>query len=494
MEILKVIFLLPLVLLIFNLIIVVHELGHFLAARWRGLYVDRFAVWFGKPLWKKKVNGVTYILGRFPAGGYVSVPQLAPMEMLEGRVDIDPEILRNMPAAKPLDKIIVAVAGPLFSLGLAFLFACIVWAVGTPTHKANTDRIIGYVEPGKPADKAGILPGDIVEVVDGHKIKTLFSGDHDSLFWNIIDSKDKSVDITVSRQGVLKKVTVTPETEKTAFYQRNKYKEIGVEPAEEPFVGTVMEDSPAALAGMKPGDKFVTVDGKLLYHPSFLTEYIKANKGKELTIEALRPDKPGEKNSPTTPITFKVTPVVPEVSPKDTQPMLGISWGQPALDGYDHVAPWTQVVNSAKMVYNTIKALSNKNSGVTVKQLSGPVGIVDNYYKMLLLEQGWRWVLYFSVVLNVNLAIMNMLPFPVLDGGHITMSLLEMIRRKPINVRVLEVLQTGFAVVLFSFIIFVSFFDVQDVVPAGAGGESEEIRFAAPKKAAAPANAVPATP
>src|SRR5438552_9165234 len=76
------------VLLIFNLLIIVHELGHFLAARWRGLYVEAFGVWFGQPLWKKKIRGVTYSLGSIPAGGYVKLPQMAPMEALEGQTEV----------------------------------------------------------------------------------------------------------------------------------------------------------------------------------------------------------------------------------------------------------------------------------------------------------------------------------------------------------------------------------------------------------------------
>src|SRR5512139_1848858 len=104
------------VLLLFNLLIFVHELGHFLAARWRGLKVERFAVWFGKPVWKKKINGVEYALGTIPAGGYVSLPQMASMELIEGKTDTSGEPL---PPVSPLDKAIVAFAGPLFSFLLA---------------------------------------------------------------------------------------------------------------------------------------------------------------------------------------------------------------------------------------------------------------------------------------------------------------------------------------------------------------------------------------
>src|SRR5438093_11266573 len=85
MSILKIIFIALEVLVLFNLLIFVHELGHFLAARWRGLRIDRFAIWFGKPIWKTKIGDVEYCLGSIPAGGYVSLPQMAPMDLIEGK-------------------------------------------------------------------------------------------------------------------------------------------------------------------------------------------------------------------------------------------------------------------------------------------------------------------------------------------------------------------------------------------------------------------------
>jgi len=124
------------VILIFNLIIGVHELGHFLAARWRGLKVERFAIWFGKPVWKKKIGGVEYALGPIPFGGYVSLPQMATMEAIEGKTDTT----EPLPNVSPLDKIIVAFAGPLFSFLLAILFAVVVWKVGKPANDADQKK------------------------------------------------------------------------------------------------------------------------------------------------------------------------------------------------------------------------------------------------------------------------------------------------------------------------------------------------------------------
>src|SRR6266850_5522298 len=108
MYILNFIMILLEVLLLFNLLIFVHELGHFLAARWRGLKIERFAVWFGKPIWQKEINGITYCLGSIPAGGYVALPQMATMEVIEGKN----EGRENLPPVTARDKIIVAFAGP----------------------------------------------------------------------------------------------------------------------------------------------------------------------------------------------------------------------------------------------------------------------------------------------------------------------------------------------------------------------------------------------
>src|ERR1700745_4202269 len=134
MSIFKFVFIFLEVLLLFNLLIFVHELGHFLAARWRGLKVDRFAIWFGKPIWKKKINGVEYALGCIPAGGYVALPQMADMGTIEGKSDTPSE---KLPPISALDKIIVAFAGPLFSFLLAVAFAVVVWMVGRPVNEAD---------------------------------------------------------------------------------------------------------------------------------------------------------------------------------------------------------------------------------------------------------------------------------------------------------------------------------------------------------------------
>src|SRR5436190_6833694 len=184
------------VLALFNLLIVVHELGHFLAARWRGLYIEKFGVWFGKPIWKKTIKGVQYSLGSLPFGGFVALPQLAPMDIIEGKADID---RAQLPKISALDKIIVAFAGPLFSFLLALAFAFFIWIVGRPVSESEATTTIGYVVQGSPAADAGLKAGDKIIAVDGEKVSRFGGMSDDSISWRIVRSEGETIPITVER-------------------------------------------------------------------------------------------------------------------------------------------------------------------------------------------------------------------------------------------------------------------------------------------------------
>src|SRR4029434_9902967 len=163
LHLLRIIFILLEFVILFNLLIVVHELGHFLAARWRGLVIEKFGIWFGKPLWKKTINGVEYSLGSIPARGFVALPQLAPMEVMEGKIETPRE---QLPPISALDKIIVAFAGPLFSFLLALLFAVVVWKAGRPVSEAEWTTVIGQVVPDSVAAKGGLQAGEHMKCVE----------------------------------------------------------------------------------------------------------------------------------------------------------------------------------------------------------------------------------------------------------------------------------------------------------------------------------------
>src|SRR5438128_5940189 len=196
------------VLILFNLLIVVHELGHFLAARWRGLYIEKFGVWFGKPIWKKTINGVQYSLGSLPFGGFVALPQLAPMDIIEGKADLD---RAKLPKISALDKIIVAFAGPLFSFGLAVLFAVIIWMVGRPVSESEATTTIGYVIPNSPAAEAGLKAGDKILSVDGKPVSRFGGMSEESIQWRIVRSEGETIPITIERTVNGRSETITVE-------------------------------------------------------------------------------------------------------------------------------------------------------------------------------------------------------------------------------------------------------------------------------------------
>src|SRR5262245_39655827 len=260
MSILRVIFIVLEVLLLFNLLIFVHELGHFLAARWRGLQIDRFAIWFGKPIWKTRINGVEYALGTIPAGGYVSLPQMATMEAIEGKGESSG---KPLPPISALDKIIVAFAGPLFSFLLALAFAGVVWAVGRPVSEAEMTTVIGYVDKGGPADKAGLRPGDRIIEVDGQPVSK-FAGMGDSVMWRIVRSTGETLPVKVERDGQVLTFWPTPTKDETKFWQRKSLRQIKIAAAESAVVAEVAPNSPAAAAGLQKGDRVLELNGTKL--------------------------------------------------------------------------------------------------------------------------------------------------------------------------------------------------------------------------------------
>ena len=469
-HILRVIFILLEVILLFNLLIVVHELGHFLAARWRGLFIEGFGVWFGKPIWKKTINGVQYSLGSLPFGGFVKLPQLAPMDMIEGKADMDRAAL---PKISALDKIIVAIAGPLFSVLLALFFACVVWAVGHPVSESDLTTVIGYVQKDSPAEKAGLLPGDKIVEVDGRPV-TRFFGMNDSVVWNVVRSEGPSIPFKVERGGKIMTLEVVPLIAETSGWRRKSTRQVLIQPAVTPLVDGVEKDSPAEKAGVKPGDIVLAVNGKRIYNALTLVDEIEKHPTDELALDVRRA-------SETVPLKMRPTPLESEGV---TKPRIGIRWETGGQLSLSHPDPVEQVYNSITSTLQTIGAVASPKSDVKLQHMSGPVMIVRIYYMLFEGDNGWKLALWFSVILNVNLAILNMLPIPVLDGGHIVLAIIEGVRRKPVNIKILEWVQTACAFLIIGYMVYISFFDIGDLF-----GRNSERKAPAKKEVPAKTNA-----
>jgi regulator of sigma E protease len=467
------------VVLLFNLLIIVHELGHFLAARWCGLKVDKFAIWFGKPLWKKKIDGVEYILGSIPAGGYVALPQMAPMETIEGKTDTPQE---DLPPASPGHKIIVAFAGPLFSFLLALSFATIVWIVGKPTTYSDNTTTIGYAVPDGPAYKAGIRNGDVLKTIDGYPVRR-WLGVPDGVTWRIITSTHEAIPITLERDGHEMDFTVSPQIDPTLkphhWWQRSVPPKIQVAPAEKSIiVGKVYDNGPASLAGLREGDQLVALDGAPLLSSGPIGDALKKHPDAPLLLTVLRGGakwvatlQPMRPISPTTGDDGKPMPPDPGFDEKSDADVIMV-----------YPNPWVQVSESANAVRGTLAALLARHSNVSASQLSGPVGIMNIFYVVLSSENGWRMALWLAVLINVNLAMLNLFPLPVLDGGHILLSIIEWIRHRPLSMAILEPLQTACAIALIGFMLYVTVFDAQDSGRIAMSGGGDEVKFAPPAK------------
>jgi regulator of sigma E protease len=448
-HVFRVVFILIEVIVLFNLLIIAHELGHFLAARWRGLVIEKFGIWFGKPLWKRTWNGVQYSLGSLPFGGFVALPQLAPMDIIEGETDTD---RAKLPKISALDKIIVAIAGPVFSLLLALVFACIVWVVGHPVGESDITTVIGYVERDSPGERAGLLPGDKILEVDGKPV-TRFSGMNDSVVWNVVRSEGITIPFKIERNGVIQTVAVVPFKSETRGWRRKSVRQVLISPAVTPLIEKVEENTPAAKAGLRPGDIIAGLNGAPIYSPIALIDAIEKNPNAELTVQVRRGNDLFE---------VRMIPALLQTEGK-LKARIGIQWDTSGRMSISHPNPIEQVYNSVTSTLNTIAAVASPKSDVKLQHLSGPIGIGRIYYMLFESERGWQLALWFSVILNVNLAILNMLPVPVLDGGHVVLAIVESVRRKPVNIRVLELVQTAFAVLIIGYMLYVTFYDAQDL-------------------------------
>lgn len=446
-EFLHIIWAVFLIVVFFGGSIFVHELGHYLAARRRGLKVDRFSIGFGPKLWSWKRDGVEWCVSLFPLGGYVALPQLADLEGIEG----DYKDKKKLPKISYTSTVIVAIMGVIFNIIFAFVLATILWISGRPMTDSQQTTTIGTVLTQMADDKgtqypgpgmlAGLQAGDKILSIDGvhprnwRDVKQLMvtSVGRDA-------QNEPVVALKIERDG--KPVDINA---KLALAGPEKLRSLGILPAEELFVGQVFKNSPAERMGVKTDDQIVAVDGAKV---QTYYDYARAmEKAGEKSV-ALTVNRAGEEKI------FNLTPQKVKVtkSGKEAE-LLGFAIKPKTV--IVHQDPFSQIADAASLTWRTLTTLVHPNSDIKINHLSGPPGIAWAIYR---LSEDIRTLLSFIVIINVNLAILNLLPLPVLDGGHIVLATINKFRKKPVSAEYVNVLQNIFTALLLGLMIYVMFF------------------------------------
>jgi len=434
--------------------IFVHELGHFIAAKKRGLVADRFSIGFGPRLFGWHRNGTDFRLSLLPLGGYVSLPQLADMGRLEGAEE---EEASKLPPISYADKMIVAVMGAVFNLIFAFIISLVLWGVGREVIKSTS---IGYVAeqvvnaeqaivPG-PAYAAGIREGDIITSVDGVEIRDWWHFQNNlmtSLGREEGGAERPQISVGVLRQGAPMEFTVYPELQKVAT-DRMRY--IGIAPETDensaPIVLRLEDDMPALEAGMQRLDRLVQLDGNDIISGAFLTMYLSKNGDRSIDVTV---EREGE---------LITLPIKPRIKAGEESPRFGFAYDFEYKTEIVHVNPAEQILMFADTMKRTLFALVHKNSDVHVKNMSAPIGIVHGLTRMA--QRDFIDLLWMLALINVNLAIFNLLPIPVLDGGHMFFATISKIIGRPLPQKLMVNLQGAFMILLLGFVLYVSYFDV----------------------------------
>lgn len=504
-----------------------HEFGHFLAAKLRKMRVLRFSIGFGPKLfsWKGK-DDCRYLISALPLGGYVALPQLADMGILEGEEKLDEKQTKELPPASCADKIFVSAAGALFNLLFAVLLASLVWIAGIQESAVYKTTTVGYVPKyisdidGKkhpsPAHAAGLNPGDKILEVDGKNVDDFLQ-----IIEGVAMGSGRSPNglpkavIKILRGKTEKILELNPVLIRTNVATGDEIRMIGAVPAATMRIAKIIDNSPASLAKLRPGDTVIGIDNTILYSNKQLSDYLDSlSEGAVVNLKILRNSK--ELRVPISPQKVILTRPYCEITLPDLSVLslfeteginggtsleiLSISGTDATLENlrpgmtlysvngrrisklsqlkalatsskrklklslidaslklFDCVLPQDSVLKifppkertmlgyelenitvtnhpsiirqfkeSVSRTWNSLSSLFNPQSDVGINNLAGPVDIGRVIYKLSLTD--FSLVLSFGVLLNVNLAILNLLPIPVLDGGHILFAIVNHIR------------------------------------------------------------------
>ena len=438
--------------ILIGVMVVVHEFGHFAVAKLCRVRVEAFSVGFGPRLFGVKYGDTDYKVCLLPLGGYVKMTGETPDGLQTGDTPdeavsaaYDAGSFTNHPRWQ---RMLIGVAGPIANFILAFVLMWVYYAFinEVPQHQINSANI-EWVVPGSDAANAGLQTGDIVTSFDGVKNPDWMQvGNQAQLNLN------QNVPVTVDRNGRSIQLSLhippAPKGEDGVDVT-----DAGIEPQFLPGpipVHEVSPGTPADKAGLHAGDQIVSIDGHQFHYVGTLQAYMKAYPGKTLTMDVLR----NGKN-----LTLQATP---EKQP-DSSWRLGFEAINPPMKRAPMPVRAAAVksknfsVNNSTLIVEVVGRLFTRR--VAVSQLSGPVGIARMAGEAAQTDT-WLPKFYTAAAISLNLGILNLMPFPILDGGLILLLLIESMLRHDISIAVKERIYQAAFVVLVVFFAFVIFNDV----------------------------------
>lgn len=422
---------------VLGVLVFVHEFGHYAVAKLCGVRVEVFSLGFGKRIWGFRRGDTDYRISILPLGGYVKMAGENPLESRTG----DPGEFTSHPRWQ---RFLIAVAGPAMNIVFAIVVLTAVYMIHDEEPMfIDQPAVISSVAPDSPAEKAGIQAGDKIVQLEGSTNPT----------WQVVLDKiamnpRQPVSVTVERGGKPLSLTVVPKP-----VGKDQTGSIGVFPEEPILAAAVSPGSPAEKAGVREGDELAGLNGTPIHSAHTFISMLQENKDKPVELTLLRGDQ-----------TIKTTAVPQYSDDKETgnkRYLIGVSLKEKnKILQLPAGSALSKALTDSKMYSGLIFELAGKlvQQKVSLKTVSGPIGIAQISGDAA--RQGWDTLIKVMALISLNLAIFNLFPIPILDGGLMLMLLIEGIMRRDINQQVKERVYQAAFVFLVLFAVVVIYNDV----------------------------------
>jgi regulator of sigma E protease len=423
-----------------SLLVFIHELGHFLAAKYCGVRVLTFSIGFGKKLLKISRGGTIYCISAIPFGGYVAMAGENPEQVREDK----PDDFHIQPIWK---RALIAFAGPAFNVVFAYFLLTGIYMLGNP-EPISDKLIVGVVERDSAAEEAGIASGDTIFTIDGKK-----TNGWDKLREEMGISIGRSLAIEIGTERGRKTVNVIPRELGNLGIGT-----AGIHPRHKVFAAAEpSEDSPAGRAGIKQNDTILSVDGYAIGYYQDMINIVSASEGQEVQVIFLRASE-GKADT----MSVALTPIWSEEAERY---LIGIQMGLAKFDEMQivHQPLGTALAMAAQKSYSMGTSVFRYiyriiRGEVKLRAMSGPVGIVQVIGLMWL--ENLQKVVFLLALISINLGVMNLLPLAITDGGVLLFLLIEKLRGKPISQKNQVRIQQAAAAFFITLFVYITFVDI----------------------------------